>query len=474
LTKEAGFPQEKIWVSCFAGDKNAPRDEESARIWQALGIAKERISFLSKKDNWWGPVGQIGPCGPDSEMFVEVGTEKIEVWNNVFMEYEKKTRPEGDEFILLKQKNVDTGMGLERMTAIMEGCGEDDYQTELFWPTIQKIEKVLGKKYGDNKVPMRVIADHLRAAAFLVKDGVIPANKGQGYILRRLIRRALVKMRQLKTEVDEEGVMLVVDSVIKIYDGIYFDEEKDGRTVRGEVGNEVVKFNKALIKGSRELERAGEVDGRKAFDLYQSYGFPWELTVELAAERGQEVKREEFEKEFRKHQDLSRTAGVGMFRGGLQDQSETVMRYHTATHLLQAALVEVLGEQVQQMGSNITKSRARFDFSYGQKLTDEEIRRVEEIVNEKVRQNLPVRWETKDKEKAIKEGAKAFFPEKYPQQVKVYKIGNFSQEVCGGPHVDFTGKVGVVKIMKQEAMGVGKRRLYVRLVAAQNGSKKFS
>jgi alanyl-tRNA synthetase len=488
LTKELGLSQEKISVSCFAGDKDARKDEESAEIWQSLGIPSSRIYFLGKEDNWWGPAGQTGPCGPDTEMFIDIGKEAcgkncrpgchcgkyFEVWNDVFMEYEKKLKTQNSklendnldnndfEFVPLKQKNVDTGMGIERTTAMLQGK-DDVFATEIFSPIIQKIEEISHKKYeGENKKPMRIMADHLRAAVFIIADGVEPSNVEQGYVLRRLIRRAIRAGRNL--QLAEGFTSSVGETVIKIVDQEEYPHLKTNRKkILESLQQEESKFQKTLSRGLKEIEKYKKLDGKIAFYLYESYGFPLELTKEIAQERGQKIDKKVFEEEFKRHQELSRTASSGMFKGGLADHSEIVTQYHTATHLLNAALRQVLGPHVFQKGSNITSERLRFDFPNPEKLTPEQIKAVEDLINQKIKENLPVEMEMMTLEEAKKRGAAAVFGEKYGEKVKVYKVGDFSLEVCGGPHVDFTGKLGKFKIIKEEAVGSGVRRLYAEL-----------
>jgi len=475
LTKILGFEQEKISVSCFAGDKDAPKDEESAQIWQKLGIPKERIYFLPKKDNWW-PVDKNGPCGPDSEMFIDTGKPKcnpkcdvscqcgkyIEVWNDVFMQYNKTV--EG-KFALLKQKNVDTGMGVERVTALTSGFGEDDYRTELFWPIIQKIEKISGKKYQDNLKPMRIIADHLRAATFIIVDGVMPSNTEQGYILRRLIRRSIRygKMLGLDQPFTTGVAKVVVDLMADSYPQLVENQDLITEILAGEEK----KFSQTLKNGLKEFEKMAarnkKITGKDAFFLYETYGFPFELIAEIVKERNLAIDKEEFNKAQQEHQQLSRKGAERKFKGGLADHSETVVKYHTATHLLHAALRKVLGDQVHQVGSNLTAERLRFDFTYPDKLTPEQIKKIDDLVNEKISQKLPVKMEIMSLDEATKQGALAFFGQKYGDKVKVYSISNFSKEVCGGPHVEDTGEIGGIEIYKEESCGAGKRRLYARI-----------
>jgi len=468
LMEELALPKEKLYVAIFKGTKGVPKDEESAKIWRKLGVPRQKIFYYGVRENWWSrsgtpnqmPPGEIG--GPDSEVFYEFTQIKhdpkfgkechpncqcgrfLEIGNSVFIQYHKKKDGRLEE---LSQKNVDFGGGLERLTAAVNDH-PDVFQIDLFKPIIKKIEEVSGKPYQENKESMRIIADHLRASAALISDGVVPSNKLQGYVLRRLIRRAAVRMRKLKGSLEKTDLNL----------------DQKGR-VASIIEEELARFERTLERGLRELEKIKKMDGKKAFDLYQTYGFPFEVTMELFADRGQKIKRDEFEREFKKHQELSRTTSAGIFKGGLADGGEAATRLHTATHLLHAALRKVLGEHVQQKGSNITRERLRFDFSHPAKLTKEEIKKVEDLVNEQIAKNLPVSYEVKDLKQALDEGALAFFGEKYGGKVKVYTIGDsrdrwFSKEVCGGPHVSRTGEIGRVKIIKQEKIGSGVIRIY--------------
>jgi alanyl-tRNA synthetase len=478
LTEHLNIDPKKISVSCFAGDEDAPKDEESALIWQKLGIPQERIYFLSKKDNWWGPAGKTGPCGPDSEMFFDTGKPKcspkcdvscqcgkyIEIWNDVFMQYNKT---EEGKFIPLNQKNVDTGMGVDRVTAVTSSFGEDDYKNDLFVPIIEKIEQVSEKKYGEkiNKRPMRIIADHLRAASFVIADGIAPSNVDQGYVLRRLIRRSIRHGRTL--QLSELFTAKVAESVIASMGDVYPELLSKKRVIYDELDKEEEKFLQTLGRGIKEFEKliakGQKLSGKDAFFLYETYGFPFELTMEMAKEKGLFVGEAEFKEAFEEHQQKSRVGAEKKFAGGLVDHSEQVVKYHTATHLLHLALREVLGEHVHQVGSNLTVERLRFDFTHPEKLTGEEIREVQNLVNQKIRENLPVTMEVMSLEEARKAGALAFFEQKYTEKVKVYTVGGFSKEVCGGPHVKNTGEIGKIEIYKEEAVGSGKRRIYARI-----------
>lgn len=482
LTKELKLPVEKFAVTCFAGDSDAPRDEESAVIWESLGISKNRIYFFGKKDNWWGPAGETGPCGPCTEMFYWTGggepeplttgdnKEKwVEIWNDVFMQYNKTKL---GVFEPLTQKNVDTGMGLERTVSVVNG--EDMFLIDTFKPLITHIEKLSGKSYGENKETtraMRIIADHLRAATFILGDerGVNPSNVGQGYVLRRLIRRTIRYGKLLG--IQSVFTSSIAEKVIDIFGLDYPELIKNHSKILSELDGEEKKFAEALKKGLREFSRLKEIDGKVAFDLYQSYGFPLELTEELSRERGLKIDKSVFETEFKKHQNLSRTASAGQFKGGLADASDAaVVKLHTATHLLHQALIDVLGGTANQKGSNITAERLRFDFVFPRKITQDELKNVEEIVNEKIKADLPVRFELLTVEEAKQKGAMGIFEEKYGtlgEKVKAYFVGDpstgsgeaYSKEICGGPHVQHTGLIGTFKIQKEEAISAGVRRI---------------
>ncbi len=469
----------RIAVSVFAGDSDAPFDEEAHSIWLSLGMPEARIARLPKKNNWWGPAGLTGPCGPDTEMFYWVGPADeipasfnddnplwIEIWNDVFMEYNKNI---SGAFEPLKQKNVDTGMGLERILAVMNGF-DDNYKTDLLKNLIFKIEQLSGKIYGQDAVwtkAMRIIADHLKAATFIMGDdkGVAPSNLGQGYVVRRLIRRAIRYGRQLGI-----GEGLWTKEIAKIvahdYAGVYPDLPKNIDRVIEQLNEEETKFKKTLEQGLKEFEKLSQqknITGQEAFNLYQTYGFPVEMTEELAAERGIDVDQAGYRAELEKHQALSRTASAGMFKGGLADASEATTKYHTAAHLLLAALRKVLGNHVIQKGSNITAERLRFDFSHKEKMTEEEKTQVENLVNQAIKQDLPVICEEMTLEEAKARGAHGIFDAKYGERVTVYIIGNdkvcFSKEICGGPHVKNTGVLGHFKITKEESSSAGVRRI---------------
>ena len=490
LTKELGLKKEKISVSVFAGDDNTPRDEESASIWKKLGIPESRIYYYSKRDNWWA-AGPTGPCGPDTEMFYDVTGKShgpncepndncgryFEIWNNVFMVYNKNADGSLEE---LPKKNVDTGMGLERITAVLQGKN-DDYETDLFAPIIKSIEELSGKSYSgtENKRSIRVVADHMRAVAFLIADGVIPANVERGYVLRRLIRRAVRGANRLgvKDKFGEKITKVVVNEFSSVYpeltkrqNDIYNIVAEEEERFRGPI-NWVEQYKqdleaadkKGLIKRIGQipiLDKTGVASGRYVFENYQTYGVPPDLAEDIVKEVGLKFNSGGFQKAMEEHQQKSRTSSAGMFKGGLAGDTPETRKLHTATHLLHQALRIVLGEHVGQKGSNITSERLRFDFSHPQALTQEEIKKVEDLVNEKISEGLPVSWKETTFEEAKKEGALAFFGEKYGEKVKVYSIGTFSQEVCGGPHVENTGEIGHVTIIKEESAGSGVRRIY--------------
>jgi alanyl-tRNA synthetase len=473
LTKVLKIPAEKLAVTCFEGDADAPKDDESAEIWKLQGLPSGRIFFLPKADNWWGPAGQTGPCGPDTEIFYETGKpcgkncrpgdgcgRFVEIWNNVFMHYEKK---KDGTFSKLEIQNVDTGMGVDRTTAVLAGLDDNYLVTDLWEKIIESISKISGKKYSENVKAFRVIADHSRAATFIASEGVLPANKERGYVLRRLVRRSVRYGKMLG--INDLFLDQVVKAVIITFKDSYSILENNQKQILETILTEEKKFAQTLERGLREIEKQGKLDGKKAFWLYETYGFPVELTEEIAQEKGQKIDNKIFEAEFQKHRDLSRTASAGMFKGGLADASEEVTKLHTATHLLHKALRMVLGAGVSQKGSNITNERLRFDFSYSQKLTPEELSEIVDIVNSQIDQKLPVSFKTETLAEAKKENALAFFAEKYGDAVKVYTVGNpdgkwFSKEVCGGPHVENTGQIGHVRIIKQEKLGAGIMRIY--------------
>ena len=450
LTKKLKIPKEKISVTCFKGDKNAKRDNESAEIWKSLGIKK--IRFLGKEDNWWGPAGKTGPCGPDTEMFVN----NLEIWNDVFMQYNKTG--EGN-FIQLKQKNVDTGMGVERTITILNNL-KDNYLSDVWRPIIDEIENLSGKKYKGNEKSMRIIADHIKAAVFIIADGISPSNTGHGYVLRRLIRRAMMNAKKLG--MGTNLIVQLLNKIFKIYEEDYKELKENKRKIFLVIEEEEKKFDKTLEKGIKEFESISknkEINGRDAFLLFQSYGFPLELTEELAKERKIKLDRNGFQRELEKHQELSRTSTQGIFKSGLADSSQKTIRLHTATHLLNEALRRILGSEVKQHGSNITPERLRFDFNFSRKIANEEIKKIENLVNEKIKEGLTVKREEMKLKDALNSGAQAEFGSKYPEIVSVYSIGDFSKEICTGPHVKNTKEIGKFKIVKEESSAAGIRRI---------------
>ncbi len=479
--KYLAIPVDKLSVTVFAGDADVPRDEESANVWNGLGIPKERIHYLPREDNWWGPAGETGPCGPDTEMFIDTGKTScgsecrpgcrcgkyIEIWNDVFMQYNKQ---KDGTYQKLERTCVDTGMGIERTVAMLNGK-KSVYETDIFKPIIASVEGLTGKKYGVNDaddISIRIICDHARASSFILGDpkGVTPSNVGAGYVLRRLIRRALRHGRKLGVE--NEFLSVPAQVVIGMYKNAYPELGEKTDFILAELKAEEQKFLETLKKGEVEFEKMLPnllknpqkiMAGRLAFKLYDTYGFPIELTEELAREGGLSVNREEFDEAFKKHQELSRAGSEQQFKGGLADHSEQTTAYHTATHLLQKALKMVLGDHVAQKGSNITAERMRFDFAHHEPMTQAQIAEVESIVNAQIKADLPVTMVMMDLEDAKKDGAMALFGEKYESTVKVYSIGQFSKEVCGGPHVERTGGMGVFKIQKEQSSSAGVRRI---------------
>ncbi|MBI5148947.1 alanine--tRNA ligase [Candidatus Pacearchaeota archaeon] len=452
LEKKLGIKKEELRITCFKGDKEVKRDIEAAEAWKSLGLKDSQIVFLGREDNWWGPAGKTGPCGPDTEMFIKQDGEWIEIWNDVFMQYNKD---ENNNYKELKQKNVDTGMGVERTIAIL--TGKEVFQTDSFVEIINKIEEISGKAYEEHKRDMRIIADHIKASVFILNEKLVPANVERGYVLRRLIRRAIRYGNSLKIETN--FTRQVAESVFSAYKDYKFDK----KFILSELEKEETKFRQTLAKGINLFERMikgkKKLTGEESFLLYQSYGFPIELTKELANERKIHVDIEEFNKEFEKHQELSRTASAGKFKSGLADKSEETTKLHTATHLLNQALREVLGKQIIQKGSNITAERLRFDFNFDRKLSEEEIKKIEGLVNKKIKEKLKVECNEMTVEEAKKTGAHGVFEHKYGEKVSVYTIGNFSKEICAGPHVKNTSELGKFKILEQENIGAGTRRI---------------
>ena len=469
LTKILNIQKEKLAISVFAGDKNAVKDQESAEIWISLGIKKEKIAYLGKENNWWGPAGATGPCGPDTEMFYYAGKKNpkifnakdknwVEIWNDVFMQYNKN---EKNQYYELKQKNVDTGMGVERTLAVLQGL-DDNYLIDCFIPIIKKIEEISKKSYKEekNKKAMRIIADHIKASVFIIADGVIPSNIERGYVLRRLIRRAIRYGKQLGIE--KPFIHELINPIIKIYPD-YQELKKNKEFIIEELKKEEGKFNKTLYIGLKKFNEFGKnkkISGKEAFLLFQSFGFPVEMTKELCKEKNIKIDLEEYEKEYQKHQDLSRTATQGRFASGLADHSEKTRRLHTATHLLNEAIRIILKDKnIKQKGSNITSERLRFDFNFPRKLGEEEIKKIEDLVNKKIQESLNVIREEMPLKEALKSGAQSEFGAKYPEIVSVYKINSFSKEICTGPHVKNTKEIGRFKIIKEEAIAAGVRRI---------------
>ncbi len=475
LTKVLNIPAEKISVTCFAGNDEAPRDDEAAKYWEEAGIPKERIYFL--KDNWW-IAGEEGPCGPDTEMFYDTGKPKcsencnpdcdcgkyVEIWNNVFMKYFKHKDGSLTE---LKQHNVDTGLGLERMTMLLQGK-QTPFETELFAPIMEKLEQL---QKVDNIQSRRIVAEHLRASMMIIADGGRPSNIDRGYILRRLIRRMTRHLNKLQIDLQETENLINLN--IENLKEMYPELEENKETIKQVIMEEQNKFVKTLAHGEKEFMKAANkakeegkdfIDTETVFKLYDTYGFPPEVTEEIAKENNIQVDMEGFNKLFKEHQEKSRQGSEHKFKGGLAEQNEQTIAYHTATHLLHAALRQVLGDHVKQNGSNITTERLRFDFTHPQKMTKEEIQKVEDLVNEKIKEDLPVTCEEMSYEDAKKSGAIGLFTNKYGDRVKVYTIGDFSKEICGGPHVKHTGELGTFKIKKEESSSSGVRRIKAVLI----------
>ena len=477
LTKELNIPVSKLSVTCFGGDNDAPRDEISANCWKKAGIPEDRIYFFGKDDNWW-IAGEEGPCGPDTEIFYDTGKEKcsencnpscdcgkyVEIWNNVFMEYFKNS---DGTYSKLKQKNVDTGLGLERMAMLLQGK-ETPFDIELFKPVMDELKK---KSKIDDINSRRIVAEHLRASIMVVNDGGRPSNVDRGYILRRLIRRMTRHLTKLGIELEylESLIEISIDSLKEMYPELLENKE----IIKNVIVEEKNKFVKTLKNGEREFEKAlnnikskgeNKICAEVVFNLYETYGFPPEMTVELAKENNVEVNLEDFDKMFKEHQEKSRMGNDKKFKGGLAEQNEMTIKYHTATHLLHKALQIVLGEHAVQKGSNITSERLRFDFANPQKVTKEQLEQVEKIVNEQIQRKLDVVCEEMSLEEAKKSGAMGLFESKYGEKVKVYTIGDFSKEICGGPHVKNTSELGTFKIKKEEASSAGVRRIKAILV----------
>lgn len=477
LTKHLNIPVERLAVTVFKGNDIVEADYESAEIWKEVGIKEERIAFLGEENNWWPNMEATGPCGPDTEIFYwrseEPVPEKfdsddetwVEIWNNVFMQYNHE--PDGN-FVALKNKNVDTGLGVERVTTILEGY-TDNYKSSVWRDVIEKIEQISGMSYDSEEVAksMRIIADHIRAVVMISGDeaGIRPSNTDQGYILRRLIRRIIRYAKKINIDINSNWEQELAEIIINKYSKYYAELEKNRDVILQVLKDEKIKFNRTLEKGLREFEKAinnlqgTEINKDIAFRLYDTYGFPIELTEELASEKGLTVDTEGFKQKFAEHQEKSREGSMQKFKGGLASTGEMETKYHTATHLLNAALKKVLGDHVHQKGSNITVERMRFDFSHNSKMTDEEKQKTEDLVNEYIQMAIPVEKLEMQKEEALNLGAEAMFINKYGDIVTVYKIGDVSIELCGGPHVHNTSELGHFKIKKEEASSAGVRRI---------------
>ena len=498
--KYLGIPLEKLAVTCFEGDADAPRDDESAGIWERAGIPRERIGFLPKAKNWWGPAGMTGPCGPDTEMFYWVGPTELpppgsnpatddpnwlEIWNDVFMQYNKK---EDGTFEPLTQQNVDTGMGLERVAKVLQNVASV-YETDRMRPIMEKVTQLSGFGFQVSERHKRIIVDHIKAAVFMIADGVKPGNVDQAYVLRRIIRRAIRSARALSIEHAGQFTPAIAEEVINQYGHIYGHVQAKEKDIRDTLSHEEQQFGKTLLEGLKRFSKMIDelqgkaIDGMTAFHLYDTYGFPFELTKEMATEHGLTVDDAGFKKAFEEHQTLSRAGAEQKFKGGLADHSAETTKLHTATHLLNAALHKVLGNHIGQKGSNITAERLRFDFNYEGKMTPEQIAEAEQLVNDAIKANLPVSYHVTSVSGAKEEGAIGVFDDKYASmelstgssEVKVYVMGDsdsatagtgdvnagpvFSKEICGGPHVAHTSMLGSFKIQKEESSSAGVRRI---------------
>ncbi len=478
ITKHLNLDKSRLVVTCFEGDNNSPKDTDSAKIWEKIGIPKDKIKFLPKDDNWWGPAGVTGPCGPDSEMFID----GVEIWNDVFMQFNKDSV---GKYQPLAKPNVDTGMGVERTTAFLEGHS-DNYLSTIWQLIIKKIEFLSGKSYGtDEQITraMRIIADHVRSAVFIIADGIEPSNKERGYVLRRLIRRAIRQGKLIGIETN--FCSIIAQSVLDNQDnyaGIYSELNQNKEKILQTLEVEENKFRKTLNNGLKEIEKykneLGKIIegkpkyikysdiGKQAFYFYESFGFPLEMFLEEINGKlllDPDAIKKSFEEARLEHQEESRTLSAGKFKSGLADHSEVITRYHTATHLLHQSLRQVLGNHVQQSGSNITGDRMRFDFTHTDKLTDDQIKQVNDLVNQQINKKMEVTVKSMPFTDAQKSGALAFFGNKYPEIVTVYQMGDFSAEVCTGPHVKNTQELGKFTIQKQESAGSGKRRIYAIL-----------
>ena len=470
LTEELGIPNEKLSVTCFKGDEDCSKDTVAYECWRKAGIPDERIYFFGKSENWW-IAGEEGPCGPDTEMFYDTGKTKcspecnpscdcgkyVEIWNNVFMEFYK----DKNGYTKLKQQNVDTGLGLERMTMLLQGK-ETPFEIEIFAPVMEELERL---QKVDNIQSRRIVTEHLRSSMMIINDGGRPSNVDRGYILRRLLRRMTRHMNKLEIDLSELGN--IIDISINSLKELYPELEKNKEIIKQVIIEEKDKFIKTLKNGEKEFEKVASkvknngkiIDAQSVFNLYETYGFPPEMTEELAKENGLKVDMENYQKLFEEHQAKSRMGSEAKFKGGLASTGEMETKYHTATHLLNAALKVVLGDHVHQKGSNITEERLRFDFSHPAKMTDEEKQKVEDLVNEYIKQDIKVEKLEMKKDEALKLGAEAMFLEKYGEEVTIYKIGDVSLEFCGGPHVENTGVLGKFKIKKEEASSAGVRRI---------------
>src|SRR3989338_2019975 len=468
LTEVLKIDKNKLYVTCFKGDKNAAKDKRSAEIWESLGIKKDHLVFLGK-DNWWGPAGKTGPCGPCTEMFYDTGKKKcgndckpgcscgkyFEIWNDVFMEYNKVGE---NKFILLQQKNVDTGMGVERTAAILNNY-PSVYEIESFRPLMEEINKMAKSLEKKNERSMRIIADHTKAAAFIIGDGITPSNLDQRYILRRLIRRAIRHGKLIG--IHGNFLTHLAKTAINFYKDDYKELWQNSELILSELNKEYERFSNVLEKGLKKFNglKGKVISGKDAFLLFQSYGFPIEMIAELAGEKSIKVDVREFEMEFEKHQELSRKGAEKRFKGGLADASRETIRLHTATHLLNEALRKALSRDIKQKGSNITPERLRFDFNFGRKLTNEEIKKVEDLVNKKISESILVKREEMSFSEAVSKVAQAEFTTKYDDIISVYSISDFSIEICAGPHVENTKEIGRFKIVKEESVAAGVRRI---------------
>jgi len=474
VTKKLKLDKDKIWITIFRGNKDIPKDEESKKIWIKLGIPEEKIKEFGEEDNLWGPVKDIGPCGPTTEIHYDRGEKFgcgdencgpncskckriIELWNLVFMEYNKG---EDGSFKSLPHRNVDTGAGFERIVAVLQNK-PSSYETDLFEPIIREIEKISSINYLDRKEDFRVLADHIRASVFLASEGIVPSNLERGYILRRLLRRAICISKSLRLQ--EQSIIHLAQKVTEIYKKIYPELQSKQAEILTILENEEEKFGKSLMTGINITGSAfdsGNITGEQAFDIYQTYGCPLESIEKIAAEKGRKIiNKQSFYEAQKKHQEISRAGADKKFGGVGKEATYEATKLHTATHLLQAALRKILGEEIHQMGSDITSERLRFDFSFNRKITFEEIKKIQDIINQKIKEDLIVKREEMGYKEAIESGALAFFKEKYPERVSVYSVNSFSKEICAGPHVKRTSELGKIKIIKEESSGAGVRRI---------------